>query len=103
MLTKRIIPCQDIDRGRDVKGVSFLHLRDAGAPAEMAALYDREGADELVFLDKDGHTIKVNSDEMDAYPSRRETWKFNSEQTTAIGHLAIYKHHFCFRRVPEMA
>ena len=51
MLTKRIIPCLDIDRGRVVKGVSFLHLRDAGDPAEMAALYDREGADELVFLD----------------------------------------------------
>ena len=51
MLTKRIIPCLDIDRGRVVKGISFVDLRDAGDPAEMAALYDREGADELVFLD----------------------------------------------------
>ena len=51
MLTKRIIPCLDIDRGRVVKGVSFLDIRDAGDPAELAALYDREGADELVFLD----------------------------------------------------
>ncbi|MBM3925773.1 MAG: imidazole glycerol phosphate synthase subunit HisF [SAR202 cluster bacterium] len=51
MLTKRIIPCLDVDAGRVVKGVSFLQLRDAGDPAEMAALYDREGADELVFLD----------------------------------------------------
>ena len=51
MLTKRIIPCLDVDRGRVVKGVSFVDLRDAGDPAEMAAFYDREGADELVFLD----------------------------------------------------
>lgn len=51
MLTKRIIPCLDIDRGRVVKGVSFVDIRDAGNPAELAALYDREGADELVFLD----------------------------------------------------
>ena len=51
MLTKRIIPCLDIDRGRVVKGVSFVNIRDAGDPAELASLYDREGADELVFLD----------------------------------------------------
>ena len=51
MLTKRIIPCLDIDRGRVVKGVSFVDIRDAGDPAELAAFYDREGADELVFLD----------------------------------------------------
>ena len=51
MLTKRIIPCLDVDRGRVVKGVSFVNLRDAGDPAEMAAFYDAEGADELVFLD----------------------------------------------------
>ena len=51
MLTKRIIPCLDVDRGRVVKGVSFVNLRDAGDPAEMATFYDREGADELVFLD----------------------------------------------------
>jgi cyclase len=51
VLTKRIIPCLDVDAGRVVKGISFLQLRDAGDPAEMAALYDREGADELVFLD----------------------------------------------------
>ena len=51
MLTKRIIPCLDVDAGRVVKGVSFVNLRDAGDPAELAALYDREGADELVFLD----------------------------------------------------
>lgn len=51
MLTKRIIPCLDVDAGRVVKGVSFVDLVDAGDPAELAALYDREGADELVFLD----------------------------------------------------
>ena len=51
MLSKRIIPCLDVDAGRVVKGVSFVQLRDAGDPTEMAAFYDREGADELVFLD----------------------------------------------------
>jgi len=51
MLTKRIIPCLDIDGGRVVKGVSFKNIRDAGDPRELAAFYDREGADELVFLD----------------------------------------------------
>jgi cyclase len=51
MLAKRIIPCLDVDRGRVVKGMSFVNLRDAGDPVEQAARYDREGADELVFLD----------------------------------------------------
>ena len=51
MLTKRIIPCFDVDRGRVVKGVSFVDLRDAGDPVELAKLYNQEGADELVFLD----------------------------------------------------
>jgi imidazole glycerol-phosphate synthase subunit HisF len=51
MLTRRIIPCLDVTGGRVVKGVSFLNLRDAGDPVELAAFYDREGADELVFLD----------------------------------------------------
>src|SRR3954464_14932471 len=51
MLTKRIIPCLDVDRGRVVKGVNFLHLRDAGAPVEVARRYEEQGADELVFLD----------------------------------------------------
>ena len=47
----RLIPCLDVDRGRVVKGVNFVGLRDAGDPVELAARYDREGADELVFLD----------------------------------------------------
>ncbi len=51
MLTKRVIACFDVDNGRVVKGVSFVELRDAGDPVELAALYDHEGVDELVFLD----------------------------------------------------
>src|SRR3954453_11209611 len=51
MLTKRIIPCPDIDRGRVVKGVHFVQLRDAGDPVEVARRYEAAGADELVFLD----------------------------------------------------
>ncbi|HEX7056341.1 MAG TPA: imidazole glycerol phosphate synthase subunit HisF [Bacilli bacterium] len=51
MLAKRIIPCLDVKEGRVVKGVRFVNLKDAGDPVELAALYDREGADELVFLD----------------------------------------------------
>ncbi len=51
MLAKRIIPCLDVDKGRVVKGTKFVNLRDAGDPVECAKEYDRQGADELVFLD----------------------------------------------------
>jgi cyclase len=51
MLAKRIIPCLDVDHGRVVKGTNFVQLRDAGDPVEVAARYEAEGADELVFLD----------------------------------------------------
>ncbi len=51
MYTKRIIPCLDVNKGRVVKGVNFVNLRDAGDPVEIAAAYDKAGADELVFLD----------------------------------------------------
>lgn len=51
MITKRIIPCLDVKDGRVVKGIQFLGLRDAGDPVELAKFYDKEGADELVFLD----------------------------------------------------
>jgi len=51
MLTKRIIPCLDIYKGRVVKGINFVNLKDAGDPVENALIYEREGADELVFLD----------------------------------------------------
>jgi cyclase len=60
VLTKRIIPCLDVDAGRVVKGISFVNLRDAGDPAELASFYDQEGADELVFLD-----ITASSDSRD--------------------------------------
>jgi len=65
MLTKRVIPCLDVTAGRVVKGVSFVKLRDAGDPVDLAALYDREGADELVFLDitasSDARNIMIGS------------------------------------------
>src|SRR5258708_28706152 len=51
MLAKRIIPCLDVKNGRVVKGINFVNLRDAGDPVAQAAIYDREGADELTFLD----------------------------------------------------
>ena len=51
MHTKRIIPCLDVHGGRVVKGVNFVNLQDAGDPVEIAAAYDRAGADEVVFLD----------------------------------------------------
>lgn len=60
MLAKRVIPCLDVDKGRVVKGVNFVNLRDAGDPVEQAAVYDAEGADELVFLD-----ITASSDHRD--------------------------------------
>jgi cyclase len=59
-LAKRVIPCLDVTAGRVVKGVNFVDLRDAGDPVEIAARYDREGADELAFLD-----ITASSDERD--------------------------------------
>jgi len=64
MLTKRIIPCLDVTKGRVVKGTSFTDLRDAGDPVELAAFYYEEGADELVFLDigatPEGRNIMVD-------------------------------------------
>ena len=51
MLAKRIIPCLDVDRGRVVKGVPFLNLRDAGDPVAIACAYSEQGADEIAFLD----------------------------------------------------
>ena len=60
MITARVIPCLDVDAGRVVKGVNFVDLRDAGDPVELAARYDEQGADELVFLD-----ITASSDRRD--------------------------------------
>ena len=59
-LAKRIIPCLDVDRGRVVKGVRFVEIRDAGDPVEVARRYDAEGADEITFLD-----ITASSDDRD--------------------------------------
>ena len=50
-VSKRIIPCLDVDKGRVVKGVNFLNIRDAGDPVEIAKRYDNEGADEITMLD----------------------------------------------------
>lgn len=60
MLAKRVIPCLDVDHGRVVKGTNFVNLRDAGDPVEVAARYESEGADELVFLD-----IKASHEDRD--------------------------------------
>ncbi len=60
MLTRRIIPCFDVDRGRVVKGINFVNLRDAGDPVELAVRYEGEGADEVIFLD-----ITASSDARD--------------------------------------
>ena len=64
MFTKRVIPCLDVNNGRVVKGVNFVNLIDAGDPVEVGAAYDKEGADELVFLDitasSDARDIKVD-------------------------------------------
>jgi cyclase len=64
LLTKRIIPCLDVDRGRVVKGITFVGLQDAGDPVELAEVYNREGADELVFYDitasSDGRGIMLD-------------------------------------------
>src|ERR687884_2328909 len=51
MLLRRVIPCLDVDKGRVVKGTNFVDIRDAGDPVELAARYEAEGADEIVFLD----------------------------------------------------
>ena len=63
MITKRIIPCLDVNNGRVVKGTNFVNLRDAGDPVEVARIYDKAGADELVFLDitasSDARNIKT--------------------------------------------
>ena len=84
MFTKRIIPCLDVNNGRVVKGVNFVNLRDAGDPVEIAAAYDKAGADELVFLD-----ITATSD-------ARETGRRYGEQSGRKSVYSIY----CRRRYP---
>ena len=80
MLAKRIIPCLDVDRGRVVTGMSFVNLVDAGDPVEQGERYDREGADELVFLD-----ITASSD-------RRETSAEVSRMTNDRFGTAVNQH-----------
>ena len=74
-LARRIIPCLDTDGERVVKGVQFVNLRDAGDPAELAARYNREGADELVVLD-----ITASRDHrstfLDTIGVSRRNWRF---------------------------
>ena len=72
MLTKRIIPCLDVKGGRVVKGTSFVQLRDAGDPVELASFYYTEGADELVFLD------------IAATPEERDTSSAGSSATGVV-------------------
>jgi cyclase len=64
MLAKRIVPCLDVDMGRVVKGINFMDIKDVGDPVECASLYDRQGADEIVFLDitatSDGRATMAN-------------------------------------------
>jgi imidazole glycerol-phosphate synthase subunit HisF len=68
MLLRRVIPCLDVDKGRVVKGVEFVHLRDAGDPVGLAVRYQEEGADEIVLLDI---TASHEKRETAAQPARR--------------------------------
>ena len=65
MHTKRIIPCLDVKDGRVVKGVNFVNFKDAGDPAEVAAAYDKAGADEVVFLDITASADNSRSTQLD--------------------------------------
>ncbi len=81
MFAKRIIPCLDVKDGRVVKGVNFVNLRDAGDPVENARYYDKEGADELVFLDitASHQKRKIILDVVSAY-SRRSVYASHSRR-----------------------
>ena len=69
-LAVRVIPCLDVDAGRVVKGINFKELRDAGDPVELAATYDKEGADELTFLDISASHEGRGDDARDRHPHR---------------------------------
>ena len=74
MLARRVIPCLDVKDGRVVKGVRFLNLADAGDPVEAAIAYDRQGADELVFLDiTASHEGRARCSTSSGAPRRRST------------------------------
>ena len=81
-LAKRVIPCLDVDAGRVVKGTRFVELRDAGDPAELAARYGREGADELVFLDITA-TVQSREATFDVISRTAERSQLSSRRKTA--------------------
>jgi cyclase len=87
MLTKRIIPCLDVKAGRVVKGVKFRQHRDAGDPVELAAYYNREGADELVFYD-----ITASSDD-------RRLWMWSSGPLTRYSFPSLWEGDFVQWRI----
>ena len=97
MLTKRVIPCLDVTNGRVVKGVNFVDLRDAGDPVELASRYDREGADEVIFLD-----ITATSDDRDttvelaSHASQELRIPYTRRRAEAIGqylHMTLPEYH----------
>ena len=96
---RRIIPCLDVRDGRVVKGVNFVSLADAGDPVEAAALYDRQGADELVFLDitasSDGRATMIDvvrrAAPRNSFSSRSPSGEASANPPTSAG---------CFRRGP---
>ena len=91
MFTKRIIPCLDVNNGRVVKGINFINLRDAGDPVEVAAAYDKAGADEVVFLD-----ITASSDHratvVDMVRKVAEKYLFRLQSVEASVPWMILKH-----------
>ena len=86
MFTKRIIPCLDVSNGRVVKGVNFVNLRDAGDPVEIAAAYDKAGADEIVFLD-----ITASSDQRTTVVDMVRKVAENVFIPVSYTHLDVYK------------
>ena len=93
MFTKRIIPCLDVNNGRVVKGVNFVNLRAAGDPVEIAAAYDKAGADEVVFLD-----ITASSDNrgtvVDMVRKVAERYLFHLLLVVEFVRLMILRHFF---------
>lgn len=92
MFTKRIIPCLDVNNGRVVKGINFVNLRDAGDPVEIAAAYDKAGADEVVFLDITASSDNRNTvvDMVRKVAERclyRSLWAAASEQSMILRHF----------------
>jgi len=85
-LAKRIIPCLDVDNGRVVKGVQFVDIRDAGDPVEVARRYDRQGADEITFLDI---TASVGADKVSINTTAVKNPGFINEASSHFGNQCI--------------